>query len=106
MPVGLVVRDNIIGHGNYGIHGPIDLKSAGARMMFVNNVFVNSKRLPPSDFAFPPGNSIISELRDVGFIDPSGNDFRLASNSRYKGKGLGGKNIGADLAWPQLSQNR
>ncbi len=106
MPVGLVVRDNIIGHGNYGIHGPIDLKSAGARMMFVNNVFVNSNRLPPSDFAFPPGNSIISELRDVGFIDPSGNDFRLASNSRYKGKGLGGKNIGADLAWPQLSQNR
>ena len=86
MPRGLVVRDNFIGHGDYGVHG-IDMLSPDAKSMFQNNIFLNLNRVPPSDYAFPPGNSMIGGVKDVGFINAAGNDYRLAAGSKYRGKG-------------------
>ncbi len=96
-PRGFVFRDNITGHGSYGVHGPIDQRSTSAKAMFQNNLFINLNRIPSGDYAFPSGNSIVSGINDVGFSNPSGKDFRLSPNSKYKGKGRGGKNIGSDL---------
>ena len=97
MPKNLVIRDNIIGHGNYGIHGPVDLRSPLMRAVFQNNLLLNLNDVPSGDYAFPAGNSIVAGIADVGFINPAVNDFRLASNSKYRAKGRGGRPLGSDL---------
>lgn len=98
VPQNFVFRDNIVGHGNYGIHGLPDLASPAARSMFQNNLFVNLNRVPSGDYAFPSGNSIVQSLADIGFVNPQVGDYRLLPNSKFRGKGRGGKNVGSDLA--------
>lgn len=97
LPRNFVFRDNITGHGNYGIHGPVDLNSDSARAMFQNNVFMNLNGVSSGDYAFPSGNDLVTGIAAVGFADASAKDFRLSQNSRFKGKGLNGKNPGCDL---------
>jgi len=87
MPRSLVVRDNIVGHGNYGIHGPVDLNSAAARSMFHDNVFMNLNGVPSGDYAFPAGNTMVSGIGDIGFANPTANDYRLSPKSKFIGKG-------------------
>jgi hypothetical protein len=90
MPRGFVFRNNITGHGNYGIHGPIDMQSSTTKAMFLNNVFMNLNGVPSGDFAYPSGNSIVDNAKDVGFISPASRDYRLAPNSKHQGKGSSG----------------
>lgn len=98
LPRNFIFRDNITGHGSYGIHGPIDLKSDNARAMFQNNVFMNLNGVSAGDHAFPMGNEIVSGIADVGFADVSSKDFRLMATSKYKGKGRNGVDLGSNLA--------
>ena len=97
VPKNFVFRDNITGHGNYGIHGPVDLRSPAVKAMFQNNLFINLNRVGSGDYAFPDGNKIVSGIADVGFANTSSGDYRLSQNSRYKGKGQGGRDLGSDL---------
>ena len=97
LPRNFVFRDNITGHGNYGIHGHVDMESDSSRSMFQNNVFMNLNRVSPGDYAFPSGNILVSGVGEIGFLDPSAKDFRLEQKSKFKGKGRNGKNIGCDL---------
>lgn len=96
MPRSFVFRDNIIGHGPYGIHG-LDYRSTAARSMFAGNVFMNLRRVPESDYAFPGGNTLLQDIGQVGFTNPAAKDYRLSMNSKYRAKGSGGKNLGSDL---------
>lgn len=98
MPKNFVFRDNITGHGNYGIHGPVDLRSPSLKTMFRNNLFLNLNRVGTGDYAFPDGNKMIGGIADVGFLNATAGDFRLSPTSRYRGKGQGGKDLGSDLA--------
>jgi hypothetical protein len=86
VPKNFVFRDNITGHGNYGING-LDLKSDAARAMFQNNVFMNLNGIAAGDYSFPTGNMIVSGISEAGFVDPSAKDFRVKPNSRFRGKG-------------------
>ncbi len=86
IPRGFVIRDNLIGHGEYGVHG-VNVNSPQARSMLQNNIFMNLNRIDPSGFSYPQGNTMVSGLNDVGFINASGNDYRLAAGSKFKGKG-------------------
>ena len=97
MPRNFIFRDNITGHGSYGIHGVLDKKADGFKAMFQNNVFMNLNRVPSDDYSFPPGNMIVSGSKDVGFADESAKDFRLSPESKFRGKGRSGKNIGSDI---------
>lgn len=85
MPRDFVFRDNIMGHGLYGIHGIGDMKSA--KGIFQNNVFVNNLRVASGDLAYPSGNIGVSDFKSVGFADTGRNDYRLSPGSKYKGKG-------------------
>lgn len=98
MPRSFTFYDNITGHGDYGIHGIPSESRVTAREIFKNNVFINLNRVESHSFGFPAGNTMIQNLRDVGFADPLAKDFRLAAISRFKGKGRGGKNPGSDLS--------
>jgi len=80
-------RDNIVGHGDYGIHGLLDLKSEGARVMYQKNIIINLNRVETAAYAFPSGNVMLQSLNDVGFANPAAKDFRLTPTSRFKGKG-------------------
>ncbi|HEX3102014.1 MAG TPA: right-handed parallel beta-helix repeat-containing protein [Pyrinomonadaceae bacterium] len=95
-PRGLIVRDNLVGHGDYGIHG-IDNRSADSRSIFQGNIFMNINRVPPSDYAFPSGNSIVGGMNDIGFINVAGNDYRLSTGSKFKGKGCDFTKMPPDL---------
>lgn len=97
MPRNFVFRDNIIGHGDYGIHG-IDNRSTLAQTLIQNNVFMNLNSVPPSDYAFPGNNILVAGIGDVGFLNATANDFRLNSTSKFRGKGKSGKNLGSDLS--------
>lgn len=103
IPKQFIFRDNITGHGNYGIHGPIDQKSDAAKTMFQNNIFMNLNGVPSGDYAFPDGNTIVAGLREVGFANPTAKDFRLTANSKFNGKARGGKNPGSDIAPANLA---
>jgi len=85
-PRSFVMRNNIVGHGTYGVHG-LDLKSPQARAMFAGNVVVNNKSIGDGDRSVPPNSIFISDYKEIGFANPSLNDFRLAPNSKFKGKG-------------------
>jgi hypothetical protein len=85
VPRDMVFRDNIMGHGLYGIHGFGDMKSA--KSIFQNNVFVNNLRVASGDLAYPSGNIGVPDFKSVGFTDAGNNDYRLTQGSKYKGKG-------------------
>jgi hypothetical protein len=87
VPRAFVFRNNITGHGNYGIHGPVDLKSQAARAMFVDNVFMNLNGVSSDDFAVPAGNLIVRDAAEVGFADLASQDFRVRPTSKHNGKG-------------------
>ena len=97
MPRSFAFRDHIMGHGDYGIHGLAALRSPQAASLFQNNLFMNLNRVPPGDFAFPAGNTMVSGIADVGFSNPGASDYRLSTKSKYRGKGRGGKNPGSDI---------
>lgn len=96
IPKNFVFRDNIAGHGEYGIHG-IDTNSSTAQAFFRNNVFVNNRRVSKSDLAYPKGNFFVDNYESLGFTSPAKSDYRLTSGSRYKGKGTDKTDIGSDL---------
>lgn len=96
LPTNFLFRDNIAGHGNYGIHGFENIKSPIAQKTFANNVFVNNRAIANSETSFSPNNFWVSDYNSVGFVNLSANDFRLNQNSKFKGKGANGLNIGAN----------
>lgn len=106
MPRGFEFYDNIVGHGDYGIHGRLDMRSDAAKAMFANNIFIDLNRIDLSARSFPPGNEFVSSMNEVGFADAANGDYRLAATSRFAGKGRDGKNPGADLVASGLAHLR
>ncbi|MEP6946325.1 MAG: right-handed parallel beta-helix repeat-containing protein [Acidobacteriota bacterium] len=96
LPRSFVFRDNIVNHGNYGVHGLEDLKSSAARSMFAGNVVMNLNNVGSGDMALPPGSIVVSGTKAVGFVDTAAHDYRLAPSSRFKGKGTNGSDPGCD----------
>lgn len=97
LPKNFLFRDNIAGHGNYGIHGHPNIKSAQGQRLFQNNVIVNNRKIEQNDSSFPSGNFWTQDYKSVGFIDAAQNDFRLAPNSRFKSKGKDKSDIGSNI---------
>jgi hypothetical protein len=95
-PGNFLFRENIVGHGNYGVHGLPDIRAAEARRMFVNNVIVNNRGVGSDDTSFPTGNFFVQNVTGVGFVGPSAGNFALSTGSRFKGKGSNGSDIGCD----------
>lgn len=96
LPRNLVIRNNIIGHGEYGVHGLSDLKKEGAKIFSLNAIF-NSRRVAEGDLGLAPGSILVQSLDEFGFIDAASGDFRLMKSSRFKGKATDGTDIGASL---------
>ncbi len=98
VPHGLVVRDNIIGHGPYGVHASGELSAASASRFFRNNAIVNNKSVGRDDAAFPPDSIWLAGYEAVGFVDLVRRNFALVGTSPVRGKGSNGGDIGCSLS--------
>jgi hypothetical protein len=96
VPSNFVFRENIVGHGSYGIHGLSDIRSELARQFFQNNIFVDNLGVEKDATSFPPGNIFLTNFREVGFANMSKRDFSLSVSSRYTSAGAGRNSIGCD----------
>jgi hypothetical protein len=102
---GFVFRNNILHGGGYGIVG--DGAGGGASALdgyapgwiVAKNVFTgpwpNNLGLTPK--MLPPNNVFPNSFDDVGFVNRGGGDYRLATTSRYRNTGTGGRAPGADI---------
>ncbi|MEZ5426388.1 MAG: hypothetical protein R2747_08995 [Pyrinomonadaceae bacterium] len=97
-PENFVFRNNIVGHGNYGIHGLGDVRRSDiGRRFFRKNVIVNNRNVPASDMTVPPDNFSLKSYSEIKFADLQHRDLRLSADSGVKGKGVEGADIGADI---------
>jgi uncharacterized protein YjdB len=96
-PVRLVIRDNIIGGGQYGVKGPgMGTATALATFMptggFFGNVLTGT-----GSAGFPVGNFFPAATSGVGFVNPAAVDYHLTSSSVYRNKATDIVNPGADV---------
>ena len=93
-----IFDDNIVNHNHYGIIGNNTGTGNSTISRYfpdsdiTSNVFIGG---PPSEY--PLGNYFPSAVKDVGFSNEAGENFRLAPSSRYKNKASDGTDIGADM---------
>jgi hypothetical protein len=84
---GFVLENNLVDHGNYGIHGEqtvqgeATLSTHAPGAIVLNNVFVEN----PARWLYPAGNYYPATWGDVQLAD----DYRLAATSPYAGTGAG-----------------
>ena len=98
LPQNFAFRDNIVGHGNYGIHGFPNIKSADAQRIFRNNAIVNNRGIDAGDTSFPSGNFWVSDIRNVGLVNLAQKNYALNPSSKFKGKGTNRSDLGCDVS--------
>lgn len=89
----LVMTDNVLDGGTYGIAG--DGTGIGAATLtglapggiFANNVLVLGGIYAAYVSSFPPGNRYPNSTTSLGFVNMAGGDFHLAPSSPYAGAG-------------------
>lgn len=104
MPVrNFIFRNNILFQNEYGIIGDgvgsgtqtIDRYFPGADVSF-NALIGASASLYRGKNLYP------DSIRQIGFVNSEKGDYRLSPNSPMRGKGAGGKAIGADLNYAMV----
>jgi hypothetical protein len=105
---GLIFRNNIQPHNAYGVFGSgsgvgdvaLDTYFPGA--LFAGNAIAGpwptAGGVTPAYYAGHPGNFFPDTIDDVGFVNPTGDDYRLAPSSPYKGRGTDGTDLGANIS--------
>ncbi|HEU4520375.1 MAG TPA: carbohydrate-binding protein, partial [Thermoanaerobaculia bacterium] len=95
----LTYRNNISPHNRYGIAGDNYYGNpAGALSAYFPGAVVTRNILQGGSASqYPAGNYFPSSMNEVGFVNYSGGDYRLASGSPYRSAGTDGKDLGADI---------
>jgi hypothetical protein len=93
--VGFVFRRNIVLHAGYGIVGS-DLAPGIAALghYFPDAVMERNVIAGGAAEAYPADNEFPARLEDIGFVDPTAGDYRLAPASPYRQEG---NRAGADF---------
>ncbi len=101
---GFVFTNNIVKHQNGGIIsegiGPPDsyTKLLSPFTIQGNALIGALEQYWDAATKYPRGNFFPRGYEAVGFVDYDGANYRLAPNSPLRGKGLGGRDVGADMA--------
>jgi hypothetical protein len=93
-----VFRNNIVFNNEYGFMG--DSMSPGKSTLgkfFPNSVVTNSVIVGGTSTNYGDSNFYPNSLNQIGFAKPESGDYRLRPDSSFLRKGLGGKQIGANL---------
>ena len=96
---GLVFRDNLIRHNQYGVHGADRAPGMDTLQAFFPDAVFQSNVIGGGDSKrYPKGNTFIGESDfDASFVNAAGGDYRLATASRLRGAGSDGHDVGADI---------
>jgi hypothetical protein len=96
-PVRLIIRDNIIGGGQYGVKGPgMGTATALATFMPTGGFFGNVITATTAS-EFPAGNFSPATILAVGFVNAAAFDFNLASSSLYRLRATDARDPGANV---------
>jgi len=106
-----IFRGNIVSFNNYGFSGDNGVGKVVFPKYFsdgqiIENLIVNSKNIPKGDVYVPPRNFFAENFDIVGFINYQGGNFRLAPNSKFKGKAANGKDVGANIDVIEAETNK
>jgi len=98
---GFVFRDNITNYGIYGMNcmTPGGFSSCWPGLVMTNNVIVDTRQdrsVSLSDY-YPTRNFFARVIAELGFQDANGDDYRLSTISRYKGKASDGGDPGVNM---------
>lgn len=92
-PTRLVIRDNVIGGGQYGVKGQ-GIGTAAALAAFMPNGGFTSNLLIQAAASGYPATTSFSSVAGVGFAV----DWSLSATSKFVGKATTGRDLGADVA--------
>ncbi len=98
---GVVIRDNLLEHGDYGLFGSGQGEGTGALDYYVPGyVFAANAIFGDASVAsrYPAGNFFPANAAAVGFVDAAGGDYALAASSAYASSATDGRALGADVA--------
>jgi hypothetical protein len=95
---GFVFTNNIVRHNSYGIIGQDQSSGLGTLRAFFPGAIVRRNLIVGADFSlYPADNFYPTKLEKVGLVNPSNGDYRLKSDSAYKGKAMDGLDLGCDF---------
>jgi hypothetical protein len=95
---GIVILDNVLMHGPYGLKcdgGPCC--SGCLTMSFITWEFDYNLMITDEPTSYPQNNNEFV-MADPGFVDESAGDYRLAPSSPGSGAASDGKDMGVDMA--------
>jgi len=96
--MGFVFRNNIVPHNAYGIIGSGSGVGRPTLTTFFPGGLIRKNVIVGGNAPqYPPDNFFPASLIDVGFVDRSRGDYRLAAFSAYKRAGTDGKDLGVDF---------
>lgn len=92
--------DNIARHNQYGVHGSDRAVGGDTLTAYFPSVEFRSNGIGGGDLRlYPSGNLFLSEEEfERQFENVASGDFRLRGNSRFRGRGTAGSDLGADVA--------
>jgi hypothetical protein len=97
---GLVLRDNLVRHNQFGIHGAD--RAVGRDTIeanFPGNIFASNVIAGGDSRRYPSGNQFVDEQEfERQFMNAAEGDFRLKPDSRFRGAASDGRDLGADIA--------
>lgn len=91
-----VFRNNFVLFNEYGFVCPANMLSPDSR----GNVIVDNRgQIAANGYPhnIPKGNSVVSSLDDIGFVNYAEGDWRLTPQAKTKRKGTDGKPVGVDF---------
>lgn len=91
-------RDNLVnGSAGFGGDGTYGSTNATLSTYFRNAVVTKNCFVGGNASSAPAGNYFPASFDQVGFVNMSGGDYRLAAGSPYKNAGSDGRDLGADV---------
>jgi hypothetical protein len=91
-------QGNLVGGGTYGMLGDNFMATKAFTNYAPNGQFRGNVMIIAYPGAvYPAGNSYPATASEVGFFDVSGENYRLAPNSRFKRAGSDGREPGANV---------
>jgi hypothetical protein len=96
----LVVHSNIFNHGRWGMKGDGTTAGTASFTKFAPGYLAANNLVANGGTAsyYPANNWFPGVWSNVGFVNFSGGDYRLATTSKYLNKGYDGRDIGASIA--------
>ena len=93
-----VYADTITPHNRYGVKGSGSATgSATLDRYFPDCDLERNVLVGGTADLYPPDNYFPRAMRGVGFVDRAGGNYRLSASSPFRGAGIDGRDIGADI---------